>query len=700
MKASFFTESVLYWLARGVSALAQRATPEWNARIGAGVGVALYHLAGKRRAVAMGNLRAAFGDSYSADQYEGILRSLHRNLGRTLLEVAAIPRIDRAYVDQYVQVAPGSRERLEAALAKGRGVLFVTGHFGNWELISLTGALHGYPTLVLARAQGWPRLNRLLTQYRESKGCRVVTKGFPVRDLIRGLREGKIIGILADQDGGANGVLAPLFGRLASTAAGAIALGINTGAPIIPVFMVRQEGPLHSLVLEEPLQIPEQGDLEDRVRAGVAAYLSVLERYIRRYPDQWFWLHRRWKSCPERHVVVLSDGKAGHLAQCRELVERVKTAWDARSAGDKRLAGVTKPLVWKRTIPVRYRHPAWRPVLQLVAAALPRRFPSAERWLRWALDPESYRMLASTFADVTVSCGSSTAAVNLIWSWAVRAKSAHITRSGLPSWRRFDLAVIPRHDLRRPPRAGNLLVIDGALAPSRRADESRAKEWRQRLRLSRGRQIGVLLGGPAKGVEIPLADVERAVGGLLSAAEELDAELLVTSSRRTPLAVETWLAQALGRHPRCRLLALVNRRDAGRLDGTEEAVPCIFGLSHALVVSGDSISMVSEAVATGKPVISFPPRPLRQRRWGGPDTKYHRFLRRMDDLGSVQVVEASGVKEAVARAVRDGVGSVRAELVEARTVSPFDKPALRAPEGLRVTGQGSDPVVEFLKRWL
>ncbi len=681
MKASFFTESVLYWLARGVSNLAQRASPEWNARIGAGVGDALYHAAGKRRAVAMGNLRAAFGDTYTAEKYDEILLSLYRNLGRTLLEVAAIPRIDRAYVDQYVQVAPGSRERLEAALAKGRGVIFVTGHFGNWELISLTGALHGYPTQVLAREQGWPRLNRLLTQYRESKGCRVVTKGFPVRDLIRGLKEGSIIGILADQDGGPNGVLAPLFGRLASTAPGPIALGINTGAPVIPVFMVRVEGPTHSLILEEPLSIPEQGDLDSRVKAGVAAYMAVLEKYVRRYPDHWLWLHRRWKSCPERHVAILSDGKAGHLAQCLGLIEKIKTAWEARAAGDKRLAGVDKPLVWRKTILVKYRHPAWKPVLQAVAAVLPRRFSNAECWLRWALDPESWQMLASSSADVTISCGSSTAAVNLIWSWAVRAKSAHITRPALPSWRRFDLAVIPRHDLRRLPKDGKVLAIDGALAASRPPDEGRVEQWRERLRLSRGRQIGLLLGGPAKGVEMALADVQQAVGGLLSAAGELDAELLVTSSRRTPLSVETWLAQALGRHPRCRLLALVNRRDAGRLGGTDEAVPCIFGLSHTLVVSGDSISMISEAMATGKPVISFPPRPLREPRRGEPDTKYHRFLRQMGGQGRLEVADPPQVKKAVAAALRDGERS-----------SPAAKAA--------AARQGPDPIVEFLKRWL
>lgn len=683
MKASFYTESILYWLAKRISALAQRISPEWSARIGAAIGVMAYHLAGKRRAVAMGGLRASFGDAYTPEQYKGVLRSLYMNLGRTFLEVAAIPRIDRAYVDEYVQVAPGSRERLEKALALGKGVIFVTGHFGNWELISITGALHGYPTLVLAREQGLPKLNRLLTEYRESKGCRVVTKGFPVRDLIRGLKEGRIVGILADQDGGPNGVLTPLFGRLASTAPGTIALGINAGAPILPVFMVRLQGAVHSLVIEEPLKIPEQGEIDARVKAGVAAYLGVLEKYVRRYPDHWLWLHRRWKSCPERHITVLSDGKAGHLSQSRGLVERIKEAWVARAANDKRLAGNTKPLVWMKTIPVTFRHPALKAVLSFTASVLPRRFPKGEWFLRWALTPESFKLLSESSADVTVSCGSSTAAVNLLWSWAVRSKTAHITRSAFPSWRRFDLAVIPRHDVRRPGKkqARNVLLVDGALVPRRASDEERLKGWRQKLKLAKERRVGLLLGGTAKGVELAREDVEQVVKGLLAAAEEADAELLVTSSRRTPLSVETWLAQELGRHPRCKLLALVNRRDAGRLSDTAEAVPAIFDLCDALVVSGDSISMISEAMATGKPVIGFAPQPLRQPKKGPPDTKYHRFLREMGGKGRMEVVEPDGMKKAAVRALRDGKG-----------------PAHR--EAAAAAGPGADPVVEHLKKWL
>ncbi len=669
MKTSFYTESVLYWLARGVSALAQRLPPHWNAAAGAAAGRLFYRLFPSRRVVALANLRAAFGSSRRPEELHRIVRVLFENLGVTLMEIAAIPRIDRAYVDRWVKVAPGCRERLEAALAQGKGVIFLTGHFGNWELISITGALHGYPTQVLAREQGWPRLNRLLTRYRESKGCQVVTKGFAVRQLVQGLQKGGIIGILADQDGGSHGVLCPFLGRTASTAPGPIGLSLSTGAPILPVFMVRQRGPSHLLVVEEPLAIPEEGTMDERIHAGVAAYLAVLERFVRRHPEQWLWLHRRWKSTPERRILILSDGKAGHLNQSRGLAQRIEAAWGQRMSSDHRMGAGNRSLVSLKTVEVAFRSPLRRNLLAAVASVVPRKFRGGERLLRWALTPETARELGGAFADFCISCGGSTAAVNLLFSWAIRARPIHVTDPRIPSRRRFDLAVIPRHDRPHASTGGNLLVMDGALGPERSCEERQLEDWRRRLNLSSRRRWGLLLGGPTRGVRLEPRDVEQVVQGLLSAAEKEDAELLVTTSRRTPVELESWLQRALAGNPRCRLLALVNHAQAEGLADPSEAVPCILGLADAMVVSGDSISMVSEAAEAAKPVVVFPPRGdgLFSRA-----SKYRRFLEGMHSRGKVALVQAEEVGRAVAEiAGRPGEGE--------------------APQ--------ADPAVEFLKRW-
>ncbi len=670
MKSNFYTESVLYWLAKKVSALAQKLPPEWNVRVGAAAGTLLYYALPGRQAVALDNLRAAFGRTITSADYHQIVKSIFQNFGRMFMEVAAIPAMDREYVDRWVAPAPGSRERLEKALAMGKGVIFMTGHFGNWEMIPITGALHGYPTLVLAREQGWPKLNRMLTDYRESRGCRVVTKGFPVRELIQGLREGRIVGILADQDGGPNGVLSPFFGRLASTAPGTIALSLNTGAPILPVFMVRLQGAAHTLVIEDPLEIPKEGTVEERIRAGISAYLKVLEKYVRRYPAQWLWLHRRWKTCPERRLLILSDGKAGHDSQALALAQQLDVAWRQRAAEDKRLKGVRAPLVTVKTVKVRFRHPALRPLLDFAAAVLPRLWMNGDFWLRLALTPESVQQLQTEHAQISISCGAGTAAVNLLWARQIRCKAVHILKTRFPSWRRFDLSVIPRHDIGAGEFSKKVVVTEGALVPRREVSEEQAKKWSELLKLSpRKRKIGLLLGGPAKRVDLDRGEVEQVVSDLLSTAERLDAELLVTTSRRTPPRMEMWLAETLTNHPRCRLLALVNQRYAGPLPNTQTAIPCILELADVLAVSGDSISMVSEAVATAKPVISFPPK--------GPEAKYHRFLRQMDERGRLQLAEPGKVGRSVIEAIH-GLGG----------------------RGEPSANDSDDSIVEFLRGWL
>ncbi len=683
MKASFYTESVLYWFARGLSAGAQRLPARWNVAFGAAAGTLIYRLFSHRRAVALSNLRAAFGDFYSPEEYQRILKQLFQNLGMQLMEVAAIPAVDKRYVDKWITVAPGSRERLERELAKGKGVIFLTGHFGNWEFVPITGVMHGFPTLVLAREQGWPKLNRLLTSYRESKGCKIITKGFPVREIIRGLQEGKIVGIVADQDAGRNGVLAPFFGRLASTAQGAMVLSLNSGAPVLPVFIVRDKGPAHTLRVEEPIVIPQADSEEERVRLGVAEFLKVLEGTIRRIPGQWLWLHRRWKTSPQRRVLIFSDGKPGHVNQSKAFAEKIEQAWAVKTADDKRLKGMQPgPLVGVETREIAYRSRFHRFFLAAMAVFVPKKYPKGDFWLRVCLTPESYRSICSLHADIGVSCGAATAPVNLFWSWGIGAKAIHITRSIWPSWRRFHLSVIPRHD--RPPGGdiSNLLVIDGALAPGGPDQAEKAVQWRRKIGLSKRKRIGFLLGGPAKGMVLNAEDVKKTVEGLLYAAKQLDAEIIVTTSRRTSTELEELVEKALRGEERCRLLVLVNRNDPDKLESTAEAVPCILRLAQVLVVSGDSISMVSEAMASSKKVVSFLPV---KNGWAWGTLKHERFLKQLNSSGRLVLAEPAEMGQRIIAAMDvDGVNGEK-------------------EQGREAVGMGReelDPVTEKLVKWL
>jgi mitochondrial fission protein ELM1 len=435
------------------------------------------------------------------------------------------------------------------------------------------------------------------------------------------------VGILSDQDGGKNGMLADYLGRISSTAPGAISLHLSTGAPILPVFMVRQGGPFHRMTVEEPLVIPQEGTEQERLRAGLQAYLKILEKQVRAHPSQWLWLHRRWKSTPEKRILIFDDDKAGHRAQCAGVAERISRAWIRKTASDKRLNGFVppRPLVSIKTVPVSYRSPAHKTVLSVIAAISGKHPSGGDRWLRWALTPESYQAMASLHADISISCGSSSAPVNRLWAGAIRCKTIQLTKNRVPSWKSFDLAILPSHDFMQQPHRKNLALTDLALAPRRSFSESQISAWRAALGLRGSRTIGWMLGGSVDSLVWTNEQIACVIEQVSRFSERNNAEILVTTSRRTGEAAEAVLEKQLRNNPRCRLLTLVGRNDAGPLKTTSEAVDAILACAQTVVVSGDSISMVSEAVACGKrTAVVFPPDAL------AGNSKQRRFSARLE----------------------------------------------------------------------
>lgn len=636
MQASFFSEYCLYAAVRGFGAVVRRLPLAWALGVGRAFGVVAYWTQPKRRAVSRGNLRAALGRERSPEALEAIGRGTFQHLGMSLIELLRAPRVDAAYVRRWITVE--GREHLEQALAQRRGLIVVSGHLGNWELASLVSGVEGHPVLALVRQQGLPRLNRLLNRCREVTGCRVVTKGMGLRDLVRHLQAGGLVGLVADQDAGARGVLAPFFGRLASTARGPVALAVRTRAPVLPVFCLRTRGPRHTIIFERPLPVGHSGDEAREVQAGIAAYLQVLERYIRRAPDQWLWGHRRWKSSPHRAVAVLSDGKAGHRTQAEAVAEFIERIWEERARRDPRLAAVAGPWTQRRVLEVRYRSPWRRTGLWLAAATgVAPCWPAW--WLRWALAPASARALQHAWATVTVSCGTGAGIVNMVWGGMLGARVVHLLR---PPWRlarQAALLIVPRHDGIRPgPRT---VVTRGALHAIRPAAlAAEAEHQRRRWSLSRAVQIGILIGGDTRGVRLTPETVGTVIAQALDAARQMDAELLVTTSRRTAPSVEQLLERRLDLHPRCPLFVLASR------DATPGYVPGILAAATVLIVSGESISMVSEAAASGKPVLVFEPSART------PWPKYRRLLSALARDGAVRIVQPGHIGRALLEMVQ------------------------------------------------
>jgi len=295
--------------------------------LGRRIGDIVYHANLKRRMVAYANLKAAFPEK-GLRELRRINKRHFENLGMSIIELLKLPVMHKGYLDRHVKLE--NIDRLKASLEKGKGTIILTAHFGNWEISSLAVSLNGYKMSVFAREQKYERLNNLLNEFRQSAGSKVITKGFSIKDIIRTLHSNGIVAMLSDQDAGANGVFVEFFGRPASTAQGAVAFSAKTGASILPSFTWRLGTDKHVARAGDPLELINTGDEKKDMKENLQRITDILEGHIRKFPEQWLWAHKRWKSTPQRSVMVLTDGKAGHFNQALAVAEMIEGALGSR----------------------------------------------------------------------------------------------------------------------------------------------------------------------------------------------------------------------------------------------------------------------------------------------------------------------------------------------------------------------------------
>jgi KDO2-lipid IV(A) lauroyltransferase len=265
--------------------------------IGIAIGRAVYCLHPRLRRVGMRNLELAMPELAPADRRR-IVRGVFTTLGRQLADFAQLPRMTAANVSDLV-FYEGLEHYLEAQ-ARGRGVLFVTAHLGGWEIGSYAHSLYGYPIRIVIRELDNRRLNRFVDRYRTASGNQTFGKQDFARGLIAAMREGETVGILMDTNmTPPQGVFVPFFGIAACTASGLARVALKTDAAVVPGFTVWDEAAGKYCIHFEPaLQLIRSGDEEQDTIANTALFTSIIEQYVRRYPDQWLWVHRRWKSRP------------------------------------------------------------------------------------------------------------------------------------------------------------------------------------------------------------------------------------------------------------------------------------------------------------------------------------------------------------------------------------------------------------------
>ena len=259
----------------------------------------LLHVAFPRwRRVADRNLEIAF-PAMAESERKRMRAGSYRNLGRVLLALARAPRLDAVRIPDWIHYQ--GFEHFARAKQAGKGVLFLTAHLGNWELSSMAHALYGHRMYVMVRPLDNPLIDALVQRRRTVHGNAVIAKQEAARDVIRALRANHAVGILADQNAaGDDGVFVDFFGEKASATSGVAQLALRTGAAIIPGFAFwnerKQRYVLRFYAPVEPATGPnrERNVLETTQRCQAA-----IEQAIREHPEQWLWMHRRWKRRPE-----------------------------------------------------------------------------------------------------------------------------------------------------------------------------------------------------------------------------------------------------------------------------------------------------------------------------------------------------------------------------------------------------------------
>ena len=632
---------MLDWLACGLVKVIGGLFCLFPPSVGVWVGERLGDLAAwcqpTRARIGVKNLLAAFHGTLSVEQSRRIIRACYRQLGAGMVELLRLPVIDRAYIDRYL--AMEGAEYLERAIADGRPVIALTAHYGNWELASILGAFRGYPPVAVARAQKhFPRLYRLLISYRESKGCTIVHKGGAMRRLMAALDQRRLVGIVGDQ-ASRQGIFVDFFGRPAQFATGPFELAYLKRAVLVPAFIHRVRGPFHRLVIEPPIELSHEGERGEAIHNGVAWFAELLRRHVTEDPTQWLWMHNRWKRTPARRLLVLSDGKMGHLKQSLAVVEALRQRC---------------PTLSHEVVDIRYRHRLARTAALLWSWWMPKGV-GAVGCLRWALSPDSAAALLGRDADLIVSCGASTAPVNLLWAAQIRAKSVMLMNPSPLPLRRFALVIAPKHD--HLPPCANVVETLGALVKPM-SDEALDQAQRQLLAhpnfrvdhamesATSHRTIAVFIGGDTADYVVQQPFVEALMAHVRSACEAVNGQFLVTTSRRTSAVVERWLSDQLSGDARCRLL-LIATRDP--LNGTMEGM---LGSAAVAVVTGESISMVSEACASGRPVVVVEPPRCRERR---KRNKHQQFLHELAHQARMRLTSVNTLD----RAIRECVATPR-----------------------------------------
>ena len=277
-------------------------------RLGVGLGSligSLYYLVDpKHRRLTMEHLHRAFGHIKDLKKIRQIARDSYQNMGRSIIESICLPLMEGTAVLRWVDIE-GLPNYVEAK-QRGKGVIILTAHLGNWEMIPKAFWSAGYCVHAVVRPLDNPYLDRIVQDWRRRNGMGVINKRTDVHRIMHLLREGETVGFLLDQNTvEKDAAFVDFFGHPAATHKGPAILALRSGAAVLPVFSIR-EGARHKVIVEKPLSLTRTTSNTNDIYQATALFTKTIESYIARFPEQWLWMHRRWKTQPTRPTVQVT----------------------------------------------------------------------------------------------------------------------------------------------------------------------------------------------------------------------------------------------------------------------------------------------------------------------------------------------------------------------------------------------------------
>lgn len=562
-------------------------------------GLVFYLVASKRRREVLKNIRVTFSRQKSPFVLRQICKRFFIEISYIMFETARLGGVSQKYIKKHVRIRNAkSKEGIDKGILSGI-------HMGNWEWANLRMAQDVGKYAIFAREQPRNEWDRILNFHRRRLGLEIMPDvSFNLKKMVEHIKKGYFLGFVVDHGVSKNNPQISFFGRNVPYPVGAVKISMKYDLPILLSSIHRTRGSYHTLGIEK---IFRPSDYKD-TQTYLEDINNSVEEIVKKYPHHYNWFFKRYKYSDQRWVLCLSDGKAGHKKQLENLCSIFKNS---------------SYEIVPRFVDIKFKGTLRSVVFKIAVFLLFRICPQVLLYIaRWSLEKEVFDEIFNFGSDMVVSCSSGASFVNLVVSYEDFSKNLHVLRpSFLPlSW--FNRVFIPYHD---GISARNVFNFEGSLSfVSPETMVGCAEKLKNELGIKdrpEAKKISLFIGGKTKNVHFDEEVLKNVITRLKEFSARKGVRLYVTTSRRTSGSVELFLEDNFKDFDNTDALVIASKKNYPFV------VDGFLGLSDFVIVTADSISMIWEAVSSGKPVfiMEFP--------YSAGYGKLKRFIERLYDKG-------------------------------------------------------------------